>query len=150
MSGAVDLIGFLASATAFGLFVPQAMLTWRKRRDAAALSGVSVGMQAVLLGNAVLWGAYGVLTGAFWVAAPGLVNGPLALATLLLVLRARRSGGEVSTGCGLCDLAVEHRVFITSPPGWGSVMPCSEVTRRHGVAVLDEQEAGRMRRAGRA
>lgn len=85
-----EVVGFAASITAFILFVPQALLVWRKREDVAALSGVSVWMQVALLANASLWGIYGVLTGAFWVAAPGIVNGPLALATLFLVARSRR------------------------------------------------------------
>jgi len=34
--------------------------------------------------NACLWGAYAVGTGSLWAGAPGLVNGPLAIVTIVL------------------------------------------------------------------
>lgn len=85
------VLGALASSISFALFLPQAMKTWRTRNNPAALSGVSVGTQVLLLANASLWGLYGWETGAFWVAAPGLVNAPLALLVIGLILRARRT-----------------------------------------------------------
>lgn len=142
----VDVVGFLASVTAFVLFLPQAMLTWRRRHDAEALRGVALGTQLVLLVNAGLWGLYGVWTGAFWVAAPGLLNAPLAMMTIYLVLRSRRVALHPSApACLLCAQAVWHRVFITAPPGWGSVMRCSQATRGHGVVVTNQGQLEELR-----
>ena len=44
--------------------------------------------------------------------------------------------------CALCEQDVSHEVFITSPPGWGSRMPCSAFTRQHGHVVVEGQEVG--------
>lgn len=138
----VDVIGFAASVTAFVLFLPQAALTWRARHNPAALRGVSVGTQLTLLLNAILWGVYGVSTNAYWVAAPGLINGPLAVLTLWLVMRPQRQEpviDAVDFGCDHCRQGVAHRIFITEPPGWGSRMPCSEATRRYGRVIFDDE-----------
>ena len=100
----VGAVGLMASVTAFVLFLPQALLTWRRRGDVEALRGVALGTQVVLLANAGLWGVYGVLTGAFWVAAPGLLNAPLAVLTIALVLRSRRwTPAAQVVQCGLCE-----------------------------------------------
>lgn len=85
----VDIIGALASILSFVLWLPQARLVWANRGDAHALASVSLGTQLMVLANAALWAVYGALTSAFWVAAPGLVNGPLSLMTIYLVLRSR-------------------------------------------------------------
>lgn len=50
----------------------------------------------MLLVNATGWALYGVLTGAFWVGAPGIVNGPLAILSIVLVLRSRRHADGVA------------------------------------------------------
>ena len=47
--------------------------------------------------------------------------------------------------CDLCSRCVPHRVFITAPPGWGSVMKCSPSTRRNGVVVRTDEEIARLR-----
>lgn len=142
-----EAIGFAASVIAFVLFVPQARHTWRVRNTPTAVAGVSAGTQWLLLCNAVLWGVYAVLTGAFWVGAPGLVNGPLAVVTLALIYRGRAipEAPPAVPDCEFCAEGVEHRVFITSPPGWGSVMSCSGEARRHGVIVQTQEEAERLR-----
>ncbi|WP_314503688.1 hypothetical protein [uncultured Microbacterium sp.] len=51
---------------------------------------MSTSSQLLLLMNACLWGAYAVGTGSLWVGAPGLVNGPLAIVTIVLLRHARR------------------------------------------------------------
>lgn len=86
------LIGFAASTTAFVLWLPQARRTWTLRNDPAALSGISLGTQWLVITNSMLWFAYGWLEQAFWIAAPGFINVPLASATVYLVMRARRVG----------------------------------------------------------
>src|SRR4051794_25297760 len=73
----------------FVLWWPQAALVWRCREHSEELKGVSISSQLLLLANACLWGAYAVGTGSLWVGAPGLVNGPLAIVTIVLLKRAR-------------------------------------------------------------
>lgn len=134
-----EVIGFLASIISFTIFLPQALRTWRVRNDPIALAGISTGTQLLILANATLWGVYALLTGAFWVGAPGLLNAPLAALTIFLIHRSRSSAvAAIPEGCKLCIDDVKHEIFITAPPGWGSVMPCSEVTRPHGIVVMDE------------
>lgn len=95
-----QVIGATMSVISFVLWLPQARLVWTNRHDAAALSGVSVGTQVLVLVNAIGWAVYGLLTGAIWVGAPGIVNAPLSIATIYLVLRSRRHAvrsGEVAS-----------------------------------------------------
>lgn len=141
-----QVVGFLASAMAFVLFVPQATRVWASRHDARSLAGVSTLTQWLLLTNAGLWGVYAVLTGAFWVGAPGLINAPLAIVTLVLIGRSRRRVTDVPVDdCQLCGDEVDHDVFITAPPGWGSVMACSASTRRNGVVVTSDDDVAMLR-----
>ena len=49
--------------------------------------------QVLLLANAVLWAWYAVLTSAYWVGVPSVLNFPLGCVTLFLLVRARRVGG---------------------------------------------------------
>ncbi|WP_421732711.1 hypothetical protein [Cellulomonas sp.] len=85
----VELVGFVASVLSLVLWWPQAVRVWRLRHDGSGLGGVSIPTQVLLLANAALWAVYAVLTGSFWVGAPGLVNAPLALSTIVLVRRSR-------------------------------------------------------------
>ena len=82
--------GLIASLVSFVLWWPQAALVWRCRRHGEQLRGVSTSSQLLLLVNACLWGAYAVGTGSLWVGVPGLVNGPLAIVTIVLLKHARR------------------------------------------------------------
>lgn len=86
----VNTIGFLASCLSFILWMPQALIVWRARTNPIVLSGVSKATQFFVLANASLWGFYAVLTASFWVGAPGLINAPLALMTLVLLFRAKK------------------------------------------------------------
>lgn len=141
----VEAIGFLAAIVSFVIFLPQALRTWRVRRDPIALAGISIGTQWLILCNATLWGAYAFLTEAFWVGAPGILNAPLAIFTIFLVLRARSVPLVIANDCVFCRDEIDHQVFITAPPGWGSIMPCSEATRSNGIAVADRGELLRLR-----
>lgn len=85
----MELVGLIASLVSFVLWWPQAALVWRCRRRGEQLTGVSTSSQLLLLMNAGLWGAYAVVTGSLWVGAPGLINGPLAITTIVLLRRAR-------------------------------------------------------------
>lgn len=64
---------------------------------------------------------------------------------LLGFLRRNVPEAPAPDACDLCSRGEAHQVFITSPPGWGSVMPCSEETRRHGVIVQTQEEVKRLR-----
>lgn len=86
----VEVMGLSASVVSVVLWWPQAVRTWRLRADAEALAGISIGTQLLLACNALLWAGYGLATGAFWVAAPGLINLPLAVWTTWLVDRSAR------------------------------------------------------------
>lgn len=126
-----DLVGLVASTIAFVLWLPQADLARRRLGDDRALAGLSVGTLSLVLCNAVLWGVYAVMTQAWWVGAPGLVNGPLAVWMLVLVVGARRRLAAVvpPAGCGNPrHPVVEHDLVVTSPPGYGYVhSPCTGV-----------------------
>ena len=90
MTAYIDVLGFIASVVSFVLWWPQAALVWRCRQHGEQLRGVSTPSQVLLLMNACLWGAYALGTGSLWVGAPGLVNGPLAIVTVVLLRRSRR------------------------------------------------------------
>ena len=91
MNGHIEILGFAAAVVSFVLWWPQAVRVWQCRRSVEHLSGVSISSQVLLLTNASLWGAYAVVTGSLWVGAPGLVNAPLAIVTIVILHRARRS-----------------------------------------------------------
>lgn len=60
-----NTIGFLASCIAFIMFIPSAVTIYKNRHDAHALRGSSIGMNLLLVTNALLWGVYGFLSSAF-------------------------------------------------------------------------------------
>ena len=91
MNASVEVLGFAASVVSFVLWWPQAMRVWQCRRSVEQLSGVSISSQVLLLTNAALWGAYAAVTGSLWVGAPGLVNAPLAIMTIVILRRAHRA-----------------------------------------------------------
>lgn len=91
MNALVESLGFAASAVSLILWWPQALRVWRCHRAGESLSGVSISSQALLLANAALWGVYAVVTNSLWVGAPGLVNAPIAVVTIVLVVRGRRT-----------------------------------------------------------
>ncbi|MHA3724225.1 hypothetical protein ACXR2T_10135 [Leucobacter sp. HY1910] len=139
MSVIEQAIGFIAAVVSFVLFLPQAQRAWQFRRDAQSLRGISVGTQLLVLLNASLWGAYAFITGSFWVGAPGLVNAPLAMAMIVLILRSRRQAATEDE-CLLCRAGAVHEVFVTVPPGWGSVVPCTAENRKNGIPTTALQQ----------
>lgn len=128
-----DLVGMAAAITAFVLWLPQAKLALRQRKDDKALSGLSMGTLWLVLLNAVLWMVYAVVTDALWVGAPGLINGSLVIWMIFLVSAARRRIRKAAPGsaCGRAGHPnVQHDLVVTAPPGYGYVhSPCN------GVAV---------------
>ena len=147
-----EVVGFLGSAVSFVLWLPQAGLAWRNRHDRRALAGLSLGTFILVLCNAALWAAYAVLTKAWWVGVPGLVNAPLALMMIVLVLQARMGGAPTAItlcGCRGGYLASDpHDFVVTAPPGYGYVhSPCSGVVVSGFAVPLGQGEmaASRMR-----
>lgn len=45
-----------------------------------------------------------------------------------------------SDRCPLCADGADHRLFVTSPPGWGSVVECPGRVREDTVVVTDEDQ----------
>jgi hypothetical protein len=99
------------------LWWPQALVVWRCRRDPDRLRGVSVTSQVLLLLNAVLWGVYAVAAQSLWVGAPGLVNAPLAVVTIVVLRRsasarreAPRAAAPASTTPAVAPVGAVRRV----------------------------------------
>lgn len=126
------LIGAVGATISFLLFIPQAQPVWTNRAQPERLKGISIVGQILIIANAAVWGLYATTAGAFWTGAPGIVNAPLAVAVIVLVLRSRRRP-TAKTDCPLCIDGRSHHVFITAPPGYGSLMPCTPDSRRRGV-----------------
>ena len=143
MQFATEVIGFTASVISFAMWRPQAVQVWRGRRDAHALAGVSIQTQWLLAANAVLWLLYAILTQAFWVGAPSLVNLPLALVTIAILRRVRRPARtadartEAPAGCPLCgwSTAGPHLIELHEAPGYGSCVTCSPRSASRGTPV---------------
>lgn len=76
-----DLIGYLAAGMTTSAFVPQAWLTWRRKRA----EGVSLGMYIILVAGIALWLAYGLLLGALPIIIANLIT--LLLAVFILVMK---------------------------------------------------------------
>lgn len=135
-----NTIGFLASCIAFIMFIPSAVTIYKNRHDAHALRGSSIGMNLLLITNALLWGVYGFLSSAFWVAAPGLVNLPLAVFSIYAIVRSRQ---QESVKEPLWD--DDHKIFITTPPGFGSVVRPNHSNIRHGILFKTDEELHQIR-----
>jgi uncharacterized protein with PQ loop repeat len=90
MHAATEAIGMMASLTSFLLWLPQGARVWKHRDDVTQLQGIAVSTQVISLAGNVLWGVYAMLIGSFWLGAPAVVNGPIALATILVLRRGAR------------------------------------------------------------
>ncbi|NMR21352.1 hypothetical protein [Cellulomonas fimi] len=108
MRAATEAIGMMASLTSFLLWLPQGARVWRTRHDLSQLQGIALSTQVIsLLGN-VLWGVYALAIGSFWLGAPSVVNGPIALATIVIVRRAQRAADREATPAPVPDAAPRH------------------------------------------
>src|SRR3712207_2434475 len=90
MYAATEAIGMMASLTSFVILLPHAVRIWKYRNDPAELRGIAMGSQVIGLAGTFLWGAYAILTEQVWVGAPHLVNGPITVATIVVLRRVRR------------------------------------------------------------
>lgn len=88
--GITDVVGAIASVCSFLLFLPQAVSTWKNRKDKQALKGISKGTQWLIICNATSWFILGFLEQNIYIALPGVVNLPLAVFTLVLIHRSYR------------------------------------------------------------
>ena len=85
-----NIIGAIAATISVTLFIPQAATTWKNRTNPQALAGINAGTQVLVATNALAWFALGYLEENFWISAPGLLNLPLALATLHILKQHRK------------------------------------------------------------
>lgn len=76
-----DLIGYAAAFLTTVAFVPQAWLTWRKKKT----DEISLGMYAMFTTGVALWLVYGVLTLAWPIIVANTIT--LVLALLILVMK---------------------------------------------------------------
>lgn len=84
---------------------------------------------------------YAFLADAFWVGAPSLINGPLAIWTIWLILRSRRlpdqdddATAPTAFACGY-PTAGPHDFVVVDRGGYGTVHAPCRGTRTHGFAV---------------
>lgn len=71
----------------------------------------------------------------------------LAIPAVLRVFFSRKEGAgdRLSSGCPSCESQEWHRVFVTGPPGYGSVVPCNPASRKTGVPVWNERDIENLR-----
>ncbi|MCH8622276.1 SemiSWEET transporter [Undibacterium sp. TS12] len=77
----VDLIGYLAACLTTTAFIPQAWLTWRRKRA----EGVSLVMYIILVTGVLLWLIYGLMLNAAPIIIANLIT--LVLASFILVMK---------------------------------------------------------------
>ena len=106
MHAATEVIGMMASLTSFLLWLPQGARVWRYRDEPAQLAGIAMSTQVISVAGNVLWTAYAVLLGSFWLGAPAIVNLPIAVATIV-VLRRGAAAAARATAAGPAGDVVE-------------------------------------------
>lgn len=84
-----DVAGAIGSLVTAALLAPQAALTFKFRKDPSALVGISMFTPVLVIVNNMCWLWYASLTKAWWSVAPGVVTVPMAVFTLVLLLRYR-------------------------------------------------------------
>ncbi|MFZ6712277.1 SemiSWEET transporter [Undibacterium sp. TC9W] len=77
----VDLVGYFAACLTTTAFVPQAWLTWRRKRA----EGVSLGMYIILVLGITLWLVYGLMLSALPIIIANMIT--LMLAMFILVMK---------------------------------------------------------------
>ncbi|MBI3728262.1 MAG: SemiSWEET transporter [Burkholderiales bacterium] len=77
----VDLVGYIAACLTTTAFVPQAWLTWRRKRA----EGVSLGMYIILVVGIMLWLVYGLMLSALPIIIANMIT--LMLALFILVMK---------------------------------------------------------------
>ena len=83
------VLGWMVGVVDVLQFVPQAGRTIRRRRDAAALGGLSTWTWAIATAQGLAWVVYGVGEGLMAIALPNLLITPIC--ATILALRVRHS-----------------------------------------------------------
>lgn len=78
----LDLIGYLAAFLTTSAFIPQAWLTWKRKRA----EGVSLGMYAIMVSGVLCWLLYGLMLGALPIIIANVITLVLALFILTMKL----------------------------------------------------------------
>lgn len=78
----LDLIGYLAAFLTTSAFIPQAWLTWKRKRA----EGVSLGMYAIMVSGVLCWLLYGIMLGALPIIIANVITLVLALFILTMKL----------------------------------------------------------------
>jgi MtN3 and saliva related transmembrane protein len=76
-----DSIGYIAACLSTASFIPQAVMTWKRKRA----EGVSLGMYVILTLGLMLWLAYGLMMGAWPVIISNLVT--LGLTIFIMTMK---------------------------------------------------------------
>ncbi|PXX41541.1 SemiSWEET transporter [Undibacterium pigrum] len=76
-----DMVGYIAACLTTTAFIPQAWLTWRRKRA----EGVSLGMYLILVSGVLMWLLYGLMLGALPVIIANIVT--LVLASFILIMK---------------------------------------------------------------
>jgi uncharacterized protein with PQ loop repeat len=87
MHAATEAIGMMASLTSFLLWLPQGARVWTHRHDPARMAGIALSTQVIAVAGNLVWVVYAILIGSFWLGAPAVVNGPIAIGTILVLRR---------------------------------------------------------------
>ncbi len=114
MHAATEALGMMASLTSFLLWLPQGARVWKHRHDPSQLGGIAMSTQVISLAGNLLWGVYAMLIGSFWLGAPAVVNGPIAIGTILVLRRgaaAARAAEAASTTPAVRRVREVHDVF---------------------------------------
>ncbi|MBI1834192.1 MAG: SemiSWEET transporter [Burkholderiales bacterium] len=77
----LDFIGYLAAFLTTSAFIPQAWLTWKRKRA----EGVSLGMYVIMISGVVCWLTYGILLGALPIIFANIIT--LVLAVFILSMK---------------------------------------------------------------
>jgi len=77
----IDLIGFIAAFLTTSAFIPQAWLTWKRKRA----EGVSLGMYCIMVSGVFCWLIYGFMLGAMPIILANLIS--LALSAFILAMK---------------------------------------------------------------
>jgi uncharacterized protein with PQ loop repeat len=80
----IAILAWLGAALSCLLTIPQAVRTVRSHR----LDGISATTYWIVLGNAITWAVWSLLTEQYAAGVPALVNGPAAVLILLRLHRA--------------------------------------------------------------
>jgi MtN3 and saliva related transmembrane protein len=73
-----DITGYIAAGMTTSAFIPQAWLTWKRKRA----EGISLSMYIILVGGLMCWLAYGIMLGAW----PIIIANAITLALALFIL----------------------------------------------------------------